>query len=185
MVPLCLVAFISPSTKDQFSSHLIFRVLPSHPISEQLQLHHMYTMYLGLYLSFSFTRNRLSTYDALKSMLGKPQKQLEAAPLLSRSLQSSHERPWAGPHNNQIPSLTLISASLSSQHLLLLPPLGLYYLHPHSHWPKMPGWHCMPTAGIIAAQTTATWSLRWVSLITFRSSFHISKISDQLSSLGE
>lgn len=113
----------------------------------------MYTVYLGLYLFFSFTRNRLNTYDALKSMLGKPQKQLEAAPLLSRSLQSSHERPWAGPHNNQIPSLTLSSTSLSSQHLRLLPPLGLCYLHPHLHWQKMPGWPYMLTVGTVAPQT--------------------------------
>ena len=143
----------------------------------------MYTVYLGLYLFFSFTGN--STYEALKSMLGKPQKQLEAAPLLSRSLQSSLERPWAGPHNNQIPSLTLSSTSLSSQHLRRLPPLDLCYLHPHLHWQKTPGWHHMLAVGTTAAQTTATWSPRRVSLITFRSSLHISKISDQLPSLGE
>ena len=94
----------------------------------------MYTMYLGLYLFFSFTRNILSTYDALKSMLGKPQKQLKAAPLLSRSLQSSHERPCAGPHHDQIPlpyphlhitEFPTLAAVGSTRSILPAPPLTL------------------------------------------------------------
>ena len=40
-------------------------------------------------------------------------------------------------------------------------------------------------SGYSSGTDPATWSLRRVSRITFRSSFHISKISDQLSSLGE
>lgn len=43
----------------------------------------------------------------------------------------------------------------------------------------------MLAVGTTAAQTSATWSCGRVSLITFRSSLHISKIADQLPSLGE
>lgn len=156
----CVLLLSFPHPPKTNFLYLIFRVLPSHPISEQLQLHHMYTMYLGLYLSFSFTRNRLSTC-CIEEYVRETTETTGKLPLAFKEFAVLTWTTMGWSHNNQIPYLNLISASLSSQHLLLLPPLGLYYLHPHSHWPKMPGWHCMLTAGIHSSTTTATWSLRW------------------------
>lgn len=98
---ITLVAFIPHPPKDQFSSHLIFRVLPSHPISRQLQLHHMCTMYLGL-LSLIWETDCI--LDALKSML-ETTETTGSCPCFQRVC-SLYDWPWAGPHSQPV-SLTL------------------------------------------------------------------------------